>query len=160
MDPITITRYARLLAVPIPFALAGYSFAFSQNAVPLTYDLPAEQSTPIFRGVYTQGAAVVAPGGILGAASAAWLAYSLPEQQRVWATIAVMNLMPLVWTGLVMNTGIQRLLEIGKDKGKMAKATSNLEVRQLLGRWVLQNYVRAGLYVASGVLAWRATMVV
>ena len=71
-----------------------------------------------------------------------------------------MNLMPLVWTGLVMNTGIQRLLAIGKDKGKMAKATSNLEVRQLLGRWVVQNYVRAGLYVVSGVLAWRATIVV
>ncbi|KAK5117604.1 hypothetical protein LTR62_005026 [Meristemomyces frigidus] len=156
MDPLNLARTARLLAIPLPFALAGYSFAFSQNAVPHLYTTPAEHSTPIFKGVFNSGAQVVLPGAIFSAAGAAYLAYSIPAQQRLWATIAVVNVMPLVFTGVVMMTGIRRLLVIEGDKGKQARATQSLEVRQLLKTWVWQNYVRAGLFLVSGVLAWRA----
>jgi hypothetical protein len=158
MDPVSILRTAKLIAVPLPFALAGYSYAFSQNAVPLVYDLPAEQSTPVFDGVYHQGALVVAPGGLLATATSAYLAYAIPEQQRLWAVAAIINILPLVWTGTVMSKGINRLLEIRKDESKQAKATANLEARQLLARWVKQNYVRAALYVAAGVVALRGTI--
>lgn len=127
--------------------------SFSQNAVPLIYNLSAEHSTPIFRGVFTEGGKVVAPGGTLAAACAGWLAYIAPAQRRIWTSIAVLNVLPLAFTRLVMYSGIQRLLQIEKAKNPEIQASPE-EVKGLLGTWVAQNYVRAGLYVVSGVLAW------
>ncbi|KAK0342781.1 hypothetical protein LTR02_006179 [Friedmanniomyces endolithicus] len=158
MDAATLLRTAKLIAVPLPFFLGGYSFAFSQNAVPGVLDFPANFSTPVFKHVFQAGGLVVAPGGILSAAASGYLAYALPRQRSLWGMAAVVSVLPLVWTGLVMSPGINRLIAISGDTRMQEKATANLEHRQLLSTWIMQNYVRAASYFVAGVVALRATV--
>ncbi|TKA82741.1 hypothetical protein B0A55_01087 [Friedmanniomyces simplex] len=158
MDTATLLQTAKLIAVPLPFFLGGYSFAFSQNAVPGIVDFPAHFSTPVFKHVFHSGGLVVAAGGLLSAATSAYLAYIIPAQRSLWGTAAVASVLPLVWTGLVMSSGINRLIAISGDKTKQEKATANLEHRQLLSTWITQNYVRAALYFVAGGAALRATV--
>lgn len=156
MDSATLIRTAKLIALPLPFALAGYSYAFSQNAVPLIYDAPAHVATPVFKGVYYRGAATVLPGSVAAASAAAYLAYALPAQRNIWAIAAAFTLSAPVYTGLIMKAGINRLLEIDGSKAMQEKATATLEHRQLLVKWVGQNYIRAALWLAAGLTALRA----
>merc|ERR1711915_1078112 len=137
LDSRQLFQAAKLIAVPLPFALAGYSYAFSQNAVPALYDQPAEVSAPAIKDIYQSGAKFVVPGNILSLAATAYLA----------------------WTALVMRrSNIVRLLEISESKTLQEKATATLEARQLLVKWVRQNYVRAALAFVAGVYSVRATL--
>ena len=80
----------------------------------------------------------------------------LPEQRREWTTAAVTMASTILWTGLVMRSGVNRLLAISEQDKVMLKTEQNLEHRQLLIRWVKQNYVAVMLQLASGVVALRA----
>ena len=157
MDTSSRIQTAKLIAVPLPWVLAGYSLAFSQNAVPTIYDVPAEVATPVFKQVYHRGAQFVVPGAAVLASAAGYLAYVLPHQRTQWGVAAVGGLMPIAFTALVMNGGIQRLLTISGNKTMQEKATANLEHRQLLIRWVKQNYVRAIINAAVGVVTCSLT---
>jgi len=158
MDPATLLRTAKLIAVPLPFFLSGYSYSFSQNSVPGVLEQPAHVNTPIFNHVFHTGAQVIVPGALLGLATSSYLAYVIPAQRTLWGAAAIANVAPLLFTQLVMFSGIKRLLAISEDKKLQEKATANLEHRQLLSRWVTQNYVRAALYAVAGVAALRATV--
>ena len=158
MDTSSRIQTAKLIAVPLPWVLAGYSLAFSQNAVPTIYDVPAEVATPVFKQVYHRGAQFVVPGAAVLASAAGYLAYVLPHQRTQWGGAAVGGLMPIAFTALVMNGGIQRLLTISGNKTMQEKATANLEHRQLLIRWVKQNYVRAIINAAVGVVTLRTAI--
>lgn len=158
MDTAQLLQTSKLIAVPLPFVLAGYSLGFSQNSVPTLYDAPAHISTPAFKRIFTDGATVIVPSALISIASAGYLAYMIPEQRNIWATAAVACAIPGPWTTFVMGSGIKRLMEISGDKGKQAKATANLEARQLLIRWVKQNYVRAACFLVAGVAAVRGTL--
>lgn len=158
MDTAQLLQTSKLIAVPIPFVLAGYSLGFSQNSVPTFYDVPAEVSTPAFKRVFTDGATVIVPSALISVASASYLAYMIPAQRNIWAAAAIACAIPGPWTTLIMGRGINRLIEISGDKGKQEKATANLEARQLLIRWVKQNYVRSACFLFAGVAALRATI--
>ncbi|KAK3071717.1 hypothetical protein LTR53_008146 [Teratosphaeriaceae sp. CCFEE 6253] len=158
MDPASLLRTAKLLAVPIPFFLGGYSYAFSQNAVPGILDRSADVNTPIFKHVFHTGALVIVPGALLGLATSAYLAYVLPAQRTLWGAAAIANVAPLIWTQLVMSSGIKRLIAISEDRTMQEKATADLEHRQLLSQWMSQNYVRVALYVGAGLAALNATL--
>jgi len=150
-----LIQAAKLIAVPLPFALAGYSFAFSQTAVPLLYDQKAEFSVPTVVGIYQNGTSVMMPGTILASAAAAYLAYIHPAQRNIWATAAVSAILPGLWTNLVMYpSNIKRLIAINGSKAAQEKATVSLEARQLLKKWVFQNYFRVGFLVVSIQAAW------
>lgn len=158
MDTASLIQTAKLIAVPIPLILAGYSFGFSQNAVPHLYDQQAEISTPIIRKIYYGGAKVMAPGGLLSLASSAYLAYAIPSQRSYWATAVGSMVIFFLWTPLVMApSNINRLLQISESKTMQEKASANLEARQLLHKWVNQNYVRMALLLVAGASALRAT---
>ncbi|KAI7087330.1 hypothetical protein KC356_g4230 [Hortaea werneckii] len=159
LDSRQLLQAAKLIAVPLPFALAGYSYAFSQNAVPALYDQPAEVSTPAIKDIYQSGAKFVVPGNILSLAATAYLAWKFPAQRSLWATAAGSLVALIAWTPLVMRrSNIVRLLEISESKALQEKATATLEARQLLIKWVRQNYVRAALAFAAGVYSVRATL--
>lgn len=158
MDTSSLIQTAKLIAVPLPWVLAGYSLAFSQNAVPTIYDVPAEVATPVFKQVYYSGAQFIAPSAAILASAAGYLAYVLPHQRTEWTAAAVGGLLPIAFTAFVMNSGIQRLIAISGNKTMQEKATANLEHRQLLIRWVKQNYVRAIINAAVGVVTLRATI--
>ena len=154
MDSITVAKF---LSVPTAFFLSGYSFSFSQSTVPLVYNQPASVSTQVFKGVYYNGAAVVAPGALVSALGYAYLAYSVPEQRNLYATAGVITMGPLLFTRTVMNAGIQRLLKIGESAAEQGKADQTGEVANLLRSWVMQNWVRASLSLVAGMVglyAW------
>lgn len=159
LDSRQLLQAAKLIAVPLPFALAGYSYAFSQNAVPPLYDQPAEVSTPIIKHIYTNGAKVVVPSNLLSLVATSYLAWKLPAQRNTWATAAASLLGLIVWTPLVMHkSNINRLLDISNSKALQERATATLEARQLLVRWVRENYVRMALSLTAGIVAVRATL--
>lgn len=159
LDSRQLLQAAKLIAVPLPFAVAGYSYAFSQNAVPALYEQPAEVSTPAIRDIYRNGARFVVPGNILSLAATAFLAWKLPAQRNLWSTAAGSLVALIAWTPLVMlKSNINRLLQISESKALQEKATVTLEARQLLIRWVRENYVRVALSLAAGIAGVRATL--
>jgi len=151
---------AKLLAVPLSFALTGFSLAFSTIAVPALYDLPASASAPTLVHIFRQGGTLVVPSTLLLTTTATYLSYIIPRQRRLWAFVAVAAVLPLPWTTAVMlPSNISRLVEISEGgKAAQDRATANLEARQLLKKWVWQNYVRGGLVLAAGVAAVQATL--
>lgn len=159
LDPNQLIRSAKVIAVPIPFFLAGYSFACSYTAVPALYDQKAEDSTPPFiKHVFFGGGKVVLPSSVLSAAASAYLAYVLTPERSFWATAAGALLVPPIWTGLVMRANLTKLMEISENKAMQERATANLEVRQRLIRWTKQNYVRVASYMVAGMAVVRATV--
>ena len=143
---------AKIISIPTAFFVAGYSFSFSQNTVPLLYKQAASVATPVFSGVFYQGAAAVAPCSVLATTANAYLAYSLPRQRKLWTIAAGLTLFALPFTQLVMSGGINRLLEIAKSVALQAKADQSGEVERLLRTWVLQNWVRTFSYFSGGVV--------
>ena len=55
-----------------------------------------------------------------------------------------------------MVPGVRRLQQISEKKEVLLKSEQSLEHRQLLIRWVKQNYVSVMLQLVSGVVALRA----
>ncbi|KAK5127308.1 hypothetical protein LTR08_004435 [Meristemomyces frigidus] len=161
LDTPTLIQTAKLIAVPLPFALAGYSFAFSQNAVPHLYNHSAEISTPLLKKIYHGGAIIVVPGGLFSLITTAYLAYAIPSQRTTWTTAAGSLFCLSLWTPLVMiPSNIRRLIEISESPKMQERASANLEARQLLTKWVQQNYLRVGLLLVAGVAGLKATVVV
>ena len=144
--------FAKLASVSAAFVCAGYSFSFSQSTVPLIYNTPASISTKVFSGVFYGGAAVVAPGAIISSTAYGYLAYQQPHRRQLYITAAVLILAPLVWTRVVMNAGIQRLLEISQSAAKQQTADQSGEVVKLLKQWTMQNWMRAGLSFSAGMV--------
>ena len=159
MDTATLIQTAKLIAVPLPLILSGYSFSSSQNSVPHLYDQKAEITAPVFKKIYYGGASVMVPGGILSLTATTYLAYAVPSERYTWATAAGSLLAFSLWTPVVMlPSTINRLLEISGSSKLQEKASANLEARQLLTKWVAQNYVRAALLFFAGVAGLRATI--
>lgn len=160
MDPRTAIQTAKLIAVPLPLILAGYSFTLSQNAVPALYDQSAEASTPVFKAISAAAGSIVVPGTLLSTAASAYLAYVLPDQRNLWTTAAAALFALTPYTALRVFPGsANRLIKISGDKALQGKASANLEHRQLMQKWVRQNYVRVALMVIAGVAGLQATLV-
>ena len=153
MDTIAVARF---LAIPTAFLIGGYSFGFSQNTVPLVYNQPSSVSANVLKGVFYQGAVVVAPGAIIATTGFAYLAYTQPEQRKLFATASALTIAPLLFTQAVMFKGIQRLLEISESAAEQAKADQSGEAVELLKAWVAQNFVRAALSSSAGFVGLRA----
>jgi hypothetical protein len=159
-EPSNLIRNAKLIAVPIPFILGGYSLSFSQNVIPAIHDHNAAFSTPAFAQVFYAGAKVIPAGSALATAATAYLAYAVPAQRNLWGAATAAMLFPaFVFTPAVMLGNINRLIEISGSEEKQGKATVTLEARQRLLKWGRQNYVRALVYFVAGALAVRATLV-
>lgn len=156
IDPQAAIRTAKLLSAASSLLVGGYSLAFSQNNIPALYDQRPQSSVPAFRSMCWSASAITPPLALLSTSTSAYLAYALPEQRREWTTAAVAMASTFLWTGLVMVPGIGRLMAISEDKDVMLKSEQNLEHRQLLIRWVKQNYVTVTLKLVSGVVALRA----
>lgn len=157
MDNPTLIRSAKLLTIPIPLLLAGWSLGFSRNSVPPLYDQPADISTPIFVRIFYSGGPVILPGSLITQAATAYLTYIEPANRRIWGFAFGCQVALSLWTWLVMFKGIGRLITISESPELQEKATANLEARQLMVRWVKQNYVRSALLAATGFAALGAT---
>ncbi|KAF2859285.1 hypothetical protein K470DRAFT_219583 [Piedraia hortae CBS 480.64] len=146
-------------AISIPFALAGYSFGFSQNAVPCLYDVSATISIPAFAQMYRLGAIANVPGQIFVTLATAYLTWVSPAnspQRTAWGVAAAAMTLVSAWTPTVMLGNINRLKEIGGSKAEMEKSDANLEHRQRLQRWVKQNMVRTACYLVAGFAGLKA----
>ena len=96
------------------------------------------------------------PGAVISTLASGYLAYALPEQRVLFATAAGLVLCPPIFTRVVMNEGIKRLLEISRNAVEQQKAEQSGEVAKLLKAWVVQNWVRAGLSFGAGLVAFLA----
>lgn len=157
MEPSTA---AHLIAIPTAFILSGYNLAFSQNGVPNLLNQPLSISTQVFNKVYHSGVKFVTPAAIAGTAAYAYLAYlhkQRPTQRNLYLAGAGLVLGIGAFTALVMNPGIERLREISKSSALQAKAEQNGEAAKLLQKWVVQNWFRASLGFAGGIVGlWAA----
>ncbi|GAB7345976.1 hypothetical protein MBLNU457_4197t1 [Dothideomycetes sp. NU457] len=148
MDEITVTKF---IAIPGAFVMFGYSFASSQNFLPLIFNQPAKIATPVFSGVFHRGGTFMVPMTSVTAAAFAYLAYRRPAQRSLYATASALVFGFLPWTMTVMYPGIQRLLEIGKSSEvQMNAADASGETLRLLKAWHDQNLVRASMAFAGG----------
>lgn len=150
MSPII--QLTQLVAIPIALMLGGYQSSFSQNTIPNVLDQPASVTTPVFTRIYYSGYAVVLPAAVIGGAANAYLAYALPSQRVLYASAAASILSLGPWTSIVMGKGIERLIAISKDAKEQEKAGQSGEVSTLLKSWTAQNWARAGMGFASGML--------
>lgn len=159
IDQKAVLQAAQFASAASALFAAGYGFAFSQNVLPTLYDVKPQISTPAFKQIYYQGAKVVPPTTILAAASAGYLAYVLPEQRNEYIKVVAASLATQVWTVVVMMPSIKRLLAISEaDEKTQGRIEMSLEHRQLMIKWVRQNWVRSGLALFAGVTALRTMM--
>lgn len=152
----TASQAVQLISVPSAFLVAGYCLSFSQNVLPAIYDHPPQFSTPSSKQIFSNATSVVSTITAASTAAFSYLAYTLPDRRREWIRAAIAMAITVPWTGLVVAPGIRRLNEIGSDKAKMLKSEQNLEHRQLLIRWMKQNYVTVVLQLASAVFGLQA----
>ena len=158
MDSRTTIRAVQLASITPSLILTGYTLGFSQNGVSQLYDQPANVSTPLFNRIFHSGLRVATPLAILSTSASAYLAYAVLEKRRLWAAAGALTLGMGAWTQFVMMAGINRLIQISENKAAQEKATANLEHRQLLVKWVKQNYVRTIATLVAGVLGtWAST---
>lgn len=153
---------AHLIAIPTAFILSGYNVAFSQNGVPNLFDQPLSISTQVFTRVYYSGVKFVTPAAIGGTAAYTYLAYlhkQRPTQRNLYLAGAGLVLGIGAFTALVMKPGIGRLIEISKSSALQTKAEQNGEAARLLQKWVVQNWFRASLGFAGGMVGlWAAIL--
>lgn len=151
MDPVFV---AKAISVGTAFALSGYYTCSSQNALQILIGQPASISTPAFTQLYHRGASAVGPASAIATVAYAYLAYATPDasKRRAYGVSAVLTIGVLPWTVFVMMGGINRLIAIGKDPALQLTAQSSGEVGKLLRTWGAQNYVRAGMTVAAGLI--------
>ena len=150
---------AKLLSFSTAFTLAGYNLSFSQNVLPAIYDHRPQFSALAFRQIYKSFYPLVPCLSLLSVSSSAYLAYVLPtEEKRQWQVAALTMFGSLSWTAWVMIPGTERLRAIAEKKEVTEKSEMNLEHRQLMIRWVKQNYVVVALQFVSAVLGLRAAM--
>lgn len=148
MDDITVTKF---IAIPGAFVMFGYSFASSQNFLPLIFDQPAKVATPVFSGVFHRGGNFMVPMASVTAAAFAYLAYRRSAQRVLYASASTLVLGFLPWTRVVMWPGIQRLLEISESSQvQMTASDASGEPLRLLKAWTDQNFVRASMAFAGG----------
>lgn len=148
MDDTTVSKF---IAIPGAFVMFGYSFASSQNFLPLIFDQPARIATPVFSGVFHRGGNFMIPMASITAGAFAYLAYRRPAQRGLYASASALIFGFLPWTRIVMWPGIQRLLEISEgSQGGMNAADASGEMLRLLKAWTDQNFVRAFMALAGG----------
>lgn len=150
MDSEMPIQAAKVLSTTSSLVIAGYCLGFSQNGVSELYDERPQTSTAIFKRIYVTGGYVAIPLSITSMISSAYLAYALPEKRKLWGTAAALILAIRFWTEYVMMPGINRLSVISEDKRIQEKSEQTLEHRQLMIRWVKQNYVRTAAALGSG----------
>lgn len=156
IDPKTAIQTAKLVSFSSAFLSAGYTLSFSQAVVPALYDHSPLFSTPAFNRIWKSNAALVPFFHTLSLSASTYLAYVLPEKRQSWTIAAVVMALTLPWTGLVMGPGVKRLQQIEENKQATLKSEQSLEHRQLMTRWVRQNYFAVLFSFASaavGVLA-------
>jgi len=150
MDSAQAIQAAQVVSITTSLISAGYSYGFSQNAVPQLYSHAPSFSTPVFKGVFLDGANTIVPLALVSTSASAFLAYALPAQRSLWLVAGVAALLSAPWTRIVMYPGIQRLIHISENAKEQEKAEQTLEHRQLLKAWVAQNYARATFFLISG----------
>ena len=159
IDQRTALQTAQFASATSALFLAGYSFSFSQSSVPQLYEVKPQVSTPIFKNIYYNGAKVVPLFSIIATISSSYLAYLEPENRRAYLTAAITAFATQPWTVLVMMGPIQRLIKISEaDEKTKGRIEMSLEHRQLMIKWVRQNWVRAGLLAVSGAVSLWTTL--
>lgn len=156
----SFTHHALWLAPATSIFLAGYSFATTQNIISNISDLPPQQSTPIFKNITTSGFYTVYPAILISSAASAtlWNFSHSAEVKRLHLIAALSTFATIPYSGLVMLSGVKRLLRISEDRELQLKTEQNLEARQLLRKWSRQSVITTIFYVVSAVSGVRAAM--
>ncbi|KAK3709370.1 hypothetical protein LTR37_010931 [Vermiconidia calcicola] len=136
IDPKTAIQTAKLISFPSALFLTGYSLSLSQNTIPALYDHKPQTTAPAFKSILDSAGRIAPALTILSTTASAYLAYTLPEQRREWATAAAAMLLTFPWGGMAMMPGIKKLVAISENKGKIAKSEQSLEHRQLMIRGI------------------------
>ena len=156
IDPKTAINTAKLISTGSSLFLTGYALSFSWNTFPALYDVRPQMSAPVFKQVINSAGQIIPPFTLLSIATSAYVAYYHPQQRQEWTTAAIAMALTFPWTGLVMAKGTSRLQTIAMDEKVKRKSEQNLEHRQLLIRWVKQNWIIIALQAVSGVVALKA----
>lgn len=135
--------------------MSGIYFGSSYLAINSLLPLPINESVRIFADLYHTGASFIIPLAIGSTATNALAAYMTPLRRRriIFAAAALAAIGTLAYTGLAMFPNINRLLQIKDMNGSEIQGVQKIEVVHRITVWKEQNYVRAGLSFAAGVLA-------
>jgi len=156
MDDVAI---AKLIAIPGAFAMFGYSFASSQNFLPLIFDKPSSIAAPVFSGVFHRGGDFMVPMVAITSTAFAYLAYRRPTRRLLYGSVSALIFGFLPWTRIVMWPGIQRLVEISESSQvQMSAADASGETLRLLKAWYNQNLIRASIAFVGGMAGFVASL--
>lgn len=158
MDTPTTILAAKFLSTTLALTAAGYGLNSSQNTVPRLYREPVRTGTAIFAHTFYTGATFAVPTSIGSILASSYLAYMLPEQRALWASAAGVILATMPLTRFVMFPGIFRLIAMSKDEKMCEESEGMREHVGLLKAWVGQNYLRASMFFAGGVVGMWAIL--
>ena len=158
MDSTTTIGLLKITSIALPLALSGYSFSASHINVTNLYNLPLSKSAPIFATVFRQGGKLMVPAVLVAASSSSYLAYTLTAQRALWAATGVFPFAILPFTSVVMIPGINRVLKVADSSEADRELYTQDEYRELMRKWVGQNYVRALLLFAGGMVGLVGTL--
>lgn len=152
----TFATTSIFLAPAASLFLAGYSWAMTQNVMPLLYKGGSAQiTTSLFKQIFYGGAYVAPPCSLGSSLMTAYLAYlctDASQRNKYLASFATAMITAPI-TMLVMLPGIKRLIEISESQVEQENCEKTLEHRELLQSWSFWNGVRAACYLCSGGLS-------
>lgn len=162
MDTLTLLRTTQSLGITTSFLMSGMYFISSYLFIPSilphptastsTSSLSPHDATRVFESIYHGGASIFVPLALGCTAINAANAYLIPAQRGVYGGAALAALSTMGWTGIVMSSGINRLLKI-REMSSEGQEEKRGEVVELMSGWRRHNYLRAGLAFVAGVLA-------
>ena len=157
MDSPNIILTAKLASIVPSLMLAGYTIS-RYGYIATIYDERPQISARLFRSSFRRSGKVAVPLIQFMLLSSSYLAYVVPEKRKLWLLAAAMAMGEFVWTGFVMFPGIERIEAISKDEKMQKRSEQTLEHRQLMIKWIKQNFVRTAMATVGGLAGLWASM--
>ena len=148
----------QVLGLTSSLFLSGVNFGASHLTVPLLYGLPVATSSRAFSSLYHRGAITVVPITIFSGLNFGALAYLIPSQRMTYGVAGATILSALAWTQLVISSTNKRLCEVSEMEDVELEKVKVAEVDELLRSWKWMNFVRSGLALAGGLVAFSALL--
>ena len=133
-------------------------FTTSSLVIPALFGLPINESTRIFADLYHNGKGVQIPLTVGSSFAYALAAYLTPEKRTELGVAGLLCIGTMAFTAAFMFGGIDELLNIRGMDGSQIQRVQKSTVNGLLESWRQQNFVRAALSFAGGMLGLYAVI--
>lgn len=146
------TSTTQVLGITASLLSSGVFLASSALVISPLLPLPINESTRIFSSIYHMGKTLQVPFNVVAIVANAVAAYFVRSQRLEHCAASSLVIGSLMFTITYMMPGIERILRIHGMDGSQIQSVRKQEVIDLLLAWKSQNYVRAGLTLAAGLL--------